>query len=474
MRLARTAAVVGVALLTLAVGPVVLLVAAGALAVPRLRARLRPSRRRALGWAGAVAALTGLALVVPDGWLPIPPGPGAMATPAYLGRPFGTGPVLGPLGESPRVTSRSFGVTSCRRVEVDDRGRLVTLCDDRETPVLRVLDAGTLRQRAAKQLPASRCPAAFAVDRQAGAAAVATGDGRLLTVATADAEGDLDLTTTAAADLRLEDGECVVGVAAAAGRLWFATTEGRVGVVEGREVRSAELGDRVGRPPVAAGGTAYVVGARGLHRLDLDGRGTPSVSWSSGYDEGERGSAPVLLPGGLVALADDRRPRLQVVVHRADTGAVVCRQEVFGDGGGSTDGGLVAVGGDLLVTNAHGYAGPLSTVLGRTTTGGVARIDVAPSGCRVAWTSDLDAPSGTPAVSVADGLAYLYTKRRSWVGVDAWYLTAVDLRTGRVAWARRTGLGVLRDNHHGDVTLGPGAAAYVPVLGGFVRVRDRD
>ena len=40
-------------------------------------------------------------------------------------------------------------------------------------------------------------------------------------------------------------------------------------------------------------------------------------------------------------------------------------------------------------------------------------------------------------------------------------------------WARRTGLGVLADNHHGTVALGPDGAAYVPVLGGFVRVADR-
>ena len=87
--------------------------------------------------------------------------------------------------------------------------------------------------------------------------------------------------------------------------------------------------------------------------------------------------------------------------------------------------------------------------------------------------TDLDAPSGAPAISAEAGLAYVYTKRHSWLGVNAWYLTAVDLDTGRAVWARRTGLGVLRDNHHGAVALGPDGAAYVPVLGGFVRVRDR-
>ena len=112
-------------------------------------------------------------------------------------------------------------------------------------------------------------------------------------------------------------------------------------------------------------------------------------------------------------------------------------------------------------------------MLGRTTTGGVARVDVAEGACETTWESDLDAPSGAPAVATDVGLAYLYTKRHSWLGVDAWYLTAVDLDTGRVVWARRTGLGLLRDNHHGVVALGPDGALHVPVLGGFVRVADR-
>ncbi len=58
--------------------------------------------------------------------------------------------------------------------------------------------------------------------------------------------------------------------------------------------------------------------------------------------------------------------------------------------------------------------------------------------------------------------------------MNPWYLTGLDLRTGRTVFGVRTGLGVLRDNHHGEVTLGPRASAYVPVLGGLVRVRDRD
>jgi hypothetical protein len=215
---------------------------------------------------------------------------------------------------------------------------------------------------------------------------------------------------------------------------------------------------------------AYIAGDEALHRVGLRGE-KPVVAWSAAYDEGgERGSAPVVLRSGLVAVADNRDPRLQVVLHRADTGAVVCRAEVFDDDSGAADGGLVAAGDDVVVTNAHGYGGPWSTVLGRATSRGIAKVG---PDCAVRWTLALDVPSGAPAVSVDDGLVYAWTKRHSWFGVDAWYLSAVELRSGRLVWARRVGLNALYDNHGGDVVLGPGRAAYAPLLGGLARVADR-
>ena len=480
MRFARTVALVGVALLFLAFGPWVLLAAAATLFVPRVRAWVRPGRRAVLGWVLAIALVAGLAVVVPDGWVRIPPGPGVAVTPAYVGRPAlggvdrAPGAARGPLGESPGVTARSYGIDDCRRLEPDGHGRLVTLCGGVDTPVLRLVDAGSLRQLASKALPArGGCPGAFALDPR-GRVVVAAGD-RLLVVATADAEGAPDLTTAATVDPGLPDGDCVAGVAVGDGRTWFASRRGMVGVVDGGKAATVDLGDAVTRPLAADATGAYVATAKALRHVVLrDGR--PVAGWSSARDGGGAwGSAPVPLAGGLVAIADDRDPRLQVVFHSAGTGLVVCRAEVFGDDAGAADGGLVAAGpAAVVVTNAHGYAGPLSTVLGRTTDRGIARVDAADGACRVTWTSDFDAPSGAPAVSLADGLVYAYLKRHSWLGADAWYLAAIDLRTGRLWWARRTGLGVLRDNHHGEVTLGPDHAAYVPVLGGLVRVRDRE
>jgi hypothetical protein len=241
---------------------------------------------------------------------------------------------------------------------------------------------------------------------------------------------------------------------------------GRVGVVDDGRVRTLDVAEQVSQPLTVTRDGVYVVTDEALYRIGAGAGARPVAAWRAPYDGGS-GSPPVVLSSGLVAVADGA-DEMHVVLHRAGDGEEVCRAAVFGDGG-ATDGGLVAAGNAVVVQNAHGYGGPLSTVLGRATTRGLALVD---SDCAVAWSVDLDVPSSPPAVSIASGLTFVYLKRHSWLGVDAWYLGAVDLRTGGLVYAVRTGLNVLADSHHGAVTLGPDGSAYVPVLGGIVRVRD--
>jgi hypothetical protein len=461
MRFARTVVLIAVGVLWWLFGPLVLLVAALLLLVPRVRQWLRPTRRVVLAWVAAVAVLAGIAVLVPAGWTPIPPGPGRWAAPAYVGRPSGTEGVAGPIGESPSVTTRSYGVGDCDRLVVAGE-RLVALCGG-EQPVLRLVDATDLRQQARTELPGSGCAGRLA---PAGGQVVASSGQRVLVV---DAD---DLAISASFDLAdlLAKGDCLVGLGVDGARAWFVTADGVAGLVADGRVRTVDLGDSVARDLAVGNAGAYVAGDEALHRVGIRA-GRPVVAWSSPYEEGgERGAAPVVLRSGLVAVADNRDPRLQVVMHRADTGEVACRAEVFDDDSGAADGGLVAAGDDVVVTNAHGYDGPLSTVMGRTTSRGVAKVA---ADCTVRWTLEIDAPSGAPAVSTDDGLVYAWSKRHSWLGVDAWYLSAVELRSGRLVWARRVGLDALHDNHHGAVVLGPDRAAYAPVLGGLVRVADR-
>ena len=85
----------------------------------------------------------------------------------------------------------------------------------------------------------------------------------------------------------------------------------------------------------------------------------------------------------------------------------------------------------------------------------------------------MDWLTSVPKASLASGLLYVYEKPGNVWGVNAWYLTALDLRTGSRVFRVRTGIGTLANNHYAAITLGPDASAYVATLAGLVRVHDR-
>ena len=93
-------------------------------------------------------------------------------------------------------------------------------------------------------------------------------------------------------------------------------------------------------------------------------------------------------------------------------------------------------------------------------------------GCRSVWRSQERAPTVVPKLSAANGIVYTYTKDPRPDGADAWYLTALDFRTGRTLWKRLGGEGLGHNNNYAPVTLGPDGTAYVGVLGGLIALRD--
>ncbi len=535
MRFQRTAALLGVALLYLALGPWVLLAALGGLLVPAVRDWLRPTWRVTGVVVAVVLALVGLVVVIPDGWLPVPPGPGAWVTPAYVGRPAAEHPIRttvpqhpglapngtssmhddawasdtypwsGPLGESPEVDTAWYGLEECATLAFDSHGRLVALCGDLHGPTLHVIDPDTMRPLVTKDLPdrpgggakpwENLCGGAYFFLDDSDRAVVATTDRHVLVVATDDAEGDPDLTTQAGYDLskQIPEDDCLIALVPDwAGRIWWVTQQGRVGTI-GRtgDAKVLDLGEDVANSMAVDRDGVYVVTTHALYRLRARDGDRPTVTWRASYDRGSQrksgqlsqgsGTTPTVLPGGLVAITDNADPRMHVQFYDTRSGDLVCQQAVFRDDQSATENSLVSVGTGVIVENNHGYNSPLSTVLGRTTDAGVARVNVRPpstgSGrghCSVAWTVDRAAPSSVPKVSLANGLLYAYTKRHSWWGADAWYLTAIDVRNGRPVFSVRTGLGVLLNNNYAAVTIAKDGSAYVATLGGMVRVRDRD
>jgi hypothetical protein len=172
----------------------------------------------------------------------------------------------------------------------------------------------------------------------------------------------------------------------------------------------------------------------------------------------------------LVAITDNADPMNVVVYTRG--GREVCKVPVFAPGASDTDQSLIAVGRSLIVENNYGYASPLATENGATTTPGLTRVDVARDlrSCAPVWTSNEIAPSVVPKVSIPNGLVYTYTKPAG--DGDPWYLTALDFRTGKTIYKARAGSGLGFNNNYAPVTIGPDGTAYVGVLGGLVALRD--
>jgi hypothetical protein len=93
------------------------------------------------------------------------------------------------------------------------------------------------------------------------------------------------------------------------------------------------------------------------------------------------------------------------------------------------------------VENNYGYKpAVLSTTAGNTTEPGLAAIET--EDCSLRWSNDeIHIPSLVSKATTVGGLVLTYTKPSSALGVDAWYFTAVDARTGRgvldpSGWAR--------------------------------------
>lgn len=411
--------------------------------------------------------------------------------------------VSGPLGRGLKVRSASYGVRECATIAFDSRGRVVGLCGGLEGFAMMVIDPVTLRpisemRTSARDLLKGANPftdicggtyfyldaedAAYptTVDRSVWKVQVRP-DGRLVKAA------EWSLREHVPAD------DCLIATMPDwDGRLWFFTQEGRVGTLDRDTgtIRTARLpeGESVTNSVATdETGGMYVVSTHAMYRLDADADGLPRVTWRETYDRGSRtkpsnlsqgsGTTPTLLGDRWVAINDNADPQTQVLVYDRRSGVAAgerlhCSVPVLKAGESATDNSLVAAGNSFIIENNYGYRGPWTTLLGKSTTPGISRVMVTDDGCHVAWESNEIAPSSVPKASLGNGLLYVYTKPARRDLIDAWYLTAIDIRTGRTAWSRLTGTGIQWNNHYASIYLGPDGTAYIATLAGLVRVSD--
>jgi hypothetical protein len=412
----------------------------------------------------------------------------AYQTDTYRGR--------GPLGHGIQVTSTLFSA-DCGSVTFDSQGRIVTVCVGIAGPTLRMLDPHTLDTLAEQTLP-PRDPRTLAniftsfggggyfyLDN-ADQAVVPTTNRHVQVFAETSARGfsltrDVDLSGV------IPDGESIISALPDwGGRLWFASTGGVVGYVKADgTIVSRSLGEPVGNSfAVDEPGGVYIVSDAALYRFEARGDRVKTI-WrrryanigvaKPGQSEKGSGTTPTLMGGRYVAITDNADPMDVLVYKRARKvrgRRLVCRQPVFGKGASDTDQSLIATARSMVVENNFGYTGPSSVMQGKTTTPGLARVNLKRKGrgCRVAWTSDEIAPSVVPKLSLGAGLVYTYTKGTD--SHDPWYLTTLDFRTGRTVYKARAGSGLGYNNNYAPVTLGPDGTAYVGTLGGLVALRD--
>jgi hypothetical protein len=394
----------------------------------------------------------------------------------------------GPLGRNTIVTSAMYGVNECATLTFDRAGRLLGLCGDIAGPQLQLFDPGTLRLIARHTLPGRKLRAGVSpFEDLCGGAYFYLDNNDHAVVATTSKQiqifsvtSTIELIKTIDLSSLVPGKDCLLALMPDwSGRIWFATSAGRVGQVEadGGGAQVVELqGERIANSlAVDETGGVYVVTDHALYRFDSGLR----ITWRQAYDRGTKrkpgqlsqgsGTTPTVLGNGLVAITDNDEPQMNVIGYDRKTGTRMCSVPVFRPGRSATENSLVAVGNSVIVENNYGYTGPLSTLLGYTTEPGVSKVDL--DRCRVEWTSDETAPSSVAKVSLEAGLLYVYAKPAS-TRTAAWYFTAIDVRTGQTTFRVLTGTGVQWNNHYAAITLGPDGAAYVATLGGIVKVAD--
>lgn len=492
------------------------------------------TRRSRLLLASVTLLALAVPTVPATGAVPIPPGPLDSTVPQFEGRAATPDPIRsrrvpqhpflaaegrnsmhndgyatdayagpGPLGRDLELTSATYGVEECATMAFDRTGRIEALCGGLEGSRLMLLDPETLDVLAAHPLPPRKpnpeksplediCAGAYFYLDHRDRAVIATTNAQVWVVAQTETPVGTAFELTRSYDLSgaVPGDDCLVALLPDwDGLIWFVTQEGGVGTVDPRtgRVRSVRLdGEKIVNSfATDETGGVFIVSDHALYRFDSGRRGRPVVTWRQTYDRGSvqkpgqlsqgSGTTPTLVGRDLVAITDNADPRMRVLAFKRTAEPRrhrrVCAQPVLRKGASATENSIVAVGRAVLVENNYGYTGPASTMNGATTTPGIARVDFRRDGCAVRWTSDEIAPTSVPKASLANGLLYVYTKPPG-EPADPWYLTAIDVRTGRTAWRRLTGTGTQWNNHYAAIYLGPDGSAYVATLAGVLRLKD--
>ncbi|RMF17292.1 MAG: hypothetical protein D6761_04595 [Candidatus Dadabacteria bacterium] len=406
----------------------------------------------------------------------------------------------GPTGTGARVRSASLGFFAgeCATANFDSQGRMFSVCMRFAQPEVLWFDPETLAVRARYGLAPRPTDSLLRIRKiiknTSGGAYFYIDDQDRIVVA--DSANVIHIIRAVAnpdrlvADEQIQLGPSLATPISAvlpdwSGNIWFVTQDGVVGfVTPERDLHLYRLaGEQIQNSFATAADGVYVVSNRALYRFTADRHGV-RLHWRETYPSGHAkagqiddgsGTTPTLFGGRYVAIADASTPRVQVRVYDrlAEDDRLVCALPVFLPGSSATENSLIAYGNSLIIDNNAGFDFFLKFTRGQTTGSGMARIDVDAERrtCVTRWENDVYAPSVVPRLSTASGLIYVYGKKPG-LNIDAYYLKAVDFRTGDLVFEILTGTGLRYDNNWAALTIGPDGAAYVGVVNGIVRIAD--
>ena len=286
------------------------------------------------------------------------------------------------------------------------------------------------------------------------------------------------------------------------GRIWFVVrTSATVGVLDPvtGSVQHLHLEGSITNSFAMDRDAAYIVTTEKMYRIELDPDGTPHVVWGEGYQNIDQikpgqlsagsGTTPTILGNGKYVAITDNAEQMHVTVFRTEEKLdpneerIVCEVPVFEPGAGADENSLMGSGLSLIAYNAYGY--DLTTVFEMNKSlpskPGIARVDIDPNGngCRLVWENDtVSLTDSTAKMSTRSGLIYAVTRKYDTEapgyedpGLDVYYFSAIDFRTGSVVWERLLGTGFAYDSFSA-VIIGPTGTGYMPGYGGIVAVRD--
>jgi hypothetical protein len=450
----------------------------------------------------------------------------------YLGKnPFGylhddswnsdtsNGP--GPLGHDPVTISSTLGVppvlqwaSSTSSLAFDSHGRLiVAFLQDGLVTGASVLLMGPVTLDVLYRYPigvSAQGSIYFYVDDQ-DRVVMATGPRSITTLRESGTEAapTLELVPDRSYDLSqaIPEGDHLAGLLPDwSGRILFATagrdeaTAPRVGVIDPQawpRVEWVELrrGEYMANGMAITSTASYAISSKALYKLVVGSDGRPRVVWRAAYDHSVdksqlgqlcigSGTSPTVIGGGKYVTINDSGTPMKVLVFRTATKLkpgqkrLVGSIPVFADmAGQAAANSILGYHDSMVIQNSYGHSDAYDKdgyLRSTDSLPGLARIDIKPGGkgLRQVWVNDEVTSVNLPKLSTQTGLIYVIGREDDANGVDAYYWTAVDFRTGKVVWRKLAGTGVAWDSYFAPSSLGPTGTFYNGNYGGLAAVRD--